>query len=158
MITYIDRHGKPHTPKPNDLVKDRSGVFAIIIHDKKLLVTAGHHAPNVPELPGGGIDPGEDTITALLREIYEETGQTVTNYSITCEYHQKVNYYADDLNEYWNYDRTYFQIDWTPSTIWDSKIDTPDGGKSWWMNLDDVSSVPFRASDKIVLQALSFIK
>jgi len=49
--------------------------------DRLLLVRC--HDPVAPvqgewwEVPGGGVDPGEDTVTAALREVAEETGVRV---------------------------------------------------------------------------------
>jgi len=49
--------------------------------DRVLLVRS--HDPDYPELgewwevPGGGVDPGEDTVAAALREVLEETGVEV---------------------------------------------------------------------------------
>lgn len=52
----------------------RPGVYAILPRGDSILVT--HQAEPVPEfqLPGGGIDRGEQPITALHREVGEETG------------------------------------------------------------------------------------
>ena len=52
----------------------RAGVYAVLLDGGALLTT--HQAAPVPEfqLPGGGIDPGEDPIAALHREVMEETG------------------------------------------------------------------------------------
>ena len=52
----------------------RPGVYAILPRDGAFLLT--HQAEPRPEiqLPGGGIDPGEDPVRALHREVYEETG------------------------------------------------------------------------------------
>lgn len=54
--------------------KRRPGAYAILERDGRLLLT--HQAEPVPEfqLPGGGIDPGEQMIPALHREVLEETG------------------------------------------------------------------------------------
>lgn len=46
------------------IVKDRDGVYAVMYSDKFKL-----HS-----LPGGGVEEGEDVVSALRREIYEETG------------------------------------------------------------------------------------
>lgn len=52
----------------------RPGVYAILPRGPDLLIT--HQAEPSPEyqLPGGGIDPGEHPLTALHREVLEETG------------------------------------------------------------------------------------
>lgn len=73
----IRRYGEPvqsgrhHTRRP--------GVYAILVRGGDLLLT--FQAEPLPEvqLPGGGIDKGEDPVRALHREVYEETGWHMTN-------------------------------------------------------------------------------
>jgi len=57
----------------------RPGVYAVLLRGADLLLT--HQAEPVPELqlPGGGIDPGEQPIAALHREVFEETGWSIGN-------------------------------------------------------------------------------
>jgi 8-oxo-dGTP diphosphatase len=54
--------------------RPRPGIYAVLIRDGSVLLT--HQMDPEPEyqLPGGGIDPGEDPIPALHREVMEETG------------------------------------------------------------------------------------
>ncbi|WP_135450577.1 NUDIX hydrolase [Tabrizicola caldifontis] len=68
----IRRHGEP--VKPGQGYIRRPGVYAILLRGDHILTT--HQAEPVPEfqLPGGGIDPGEQPIPALHREVLEETG------------------------------------------------------------------------------------
>ncbi len=68
----IQRHGE--TPNPHRRYRLRPGVYAILPRNGALLLT--HQADPEPEiqLPGGGIDPGESPLTALHREVMEETG------------------------------------------------------------------------------------
>ena len=52
----------------------RPGAYAVLIRGREVLLT--HQAEPIPEfqLPGGGIDAGESPLSALHREVMEETG------------------------------------------------------------------------------------
>ena len=66
------RYGEPVNPAMR--YTPRPGAYAILLRKGDVLLT--HQAEPVPEvqLPGGGIDPGEQVLPALHREILEETG------------------------------------------------------------------------------------
>lgn len=50
-------------------------VYAYIIHNGRLLVFRHVDFPEAGvQVPGGTVEPGEDTAAAVLREAYEETG------------------------------------------------------------------------------------
>jgi 8-oxo-dGTP diphosphatase len=65
---------------------ERKRVAAVIQRADKILMvrervqtSPGHHdGPEYWTLPGGGIEPGEDPLTAVHREVLEEVGLTVT--------------------------------------------------------------------------------
>lgn len=71
----IPRIGEP--VRPDMRYRQRPGAYAVLERDGRLLVT--HQADPEPEfqLPGGGIDPGESPLTALHREVAEETGWSI---------------------------------------------------------------------------------
>jgi len=58
-----------------------TGVGAIVQHEGKLLVIKDRFSIGF-KLPGGHIDPHETIEAAMIREVYEETGVTVTFESI----------------------------------------------------------------------------
>ena len=66
------------TPLRGRTYTRRPGVYAILPLEGKILLT--HQSEPLPEfqLPGGGIDRGESPLSALHREVLEETGWRIT--------------------------------------------------------------------------------
>ena len=72
----IRRFGQP--PKTDRSYTLRPGVYAIIRRGQELLLTFQQEPDAELQLPGGGIDAGESPLAALHREVYEETGWTIS--------------------------------------------------------------------------------
>lgn len=68
----IRRYGD--TPKAGQRYTRRPGVYAILALGDSLLATVQMQPSPEIQLPGGGIDKGENPIAALHREVLEETG------------------------------------------------------------------------------------
>jgi 8-oxo-dGTP diphosphatase len=68
----IRRYGE--AARPDRHYTRRPGVYGVLLDGRHILAT--HQAAPVPEfqLPGGGIDRGEQPLPALHREVFEETG------------------------------------------------------------------------------------
>ncbi|TDL89102.1 NUDIX domain-containing protein [Meridianimarinicoccus aquatilis] len=66
-----------NSPRSDTRYTPRPGVYAILLRAGRVLLT--HQQAPSPEfqLPGGGIDPGENPLHALHREVFEETGWCV---------------------------------------------------------------------------------
>lgn len=69
------RFGDP--PKPDTTYVRRPGVYAILPYKGGILATFQGGVHNEFQLPGGGIDPGENPTFALHREVLEETGWAI---------------------------------------------------------------------------------
>lgn len=71
------RFGDP--PRGDRKYRMRPGVYALLPRGGSILLT--HQEQPVPEfqLPGGGVDKGEQPIAALHREVMEETGWRIGN-------------------------------------------------------------------------------
>ncbi|MGR3623188.1 NUDIX hydrolase [Pseudophaeobacter sp.] len=64
------RHGQKYHLRP--------GVYALLPRNGQLLVTCQLEPGPEIQLPGGGIDPGESPLPALHREVFEETGWSIS--------------------------------------------------------------------------------
>ena len=58
---------------PKSWLRFRPAAYGIVIHDKRILVARERNIEKYM-LPGGGLDIGEASATAVRREIMEETG------------------------------------------------------------------------------------
>lgn len=56
----------------------RPGAYAILWSGEDVLLTFQSQPEPEFQLPGGGIDPGESPLRALHREVFEETGWTIS--------------------------------------------------------------------------------
>lgn len=72
----IRRFGE--TARMGQRYQQRPGAYAILIRDGKLLLTHQSEPQSEVQLPGGGIDPGESPLQALHREVFEETGWSIS--------------------------------------------------------------------------------
>lgn len=73
FTTGLPRAGRP--PEPGVAYRMRPGAYAVLLRGRSVLLT--HQVTgdiDELQLPGGGIDPDEAPLPALIREIYEETG------------------------------------------------------------------------------------
>lgn len=60
----------------------RVAAYAVVRSFRGILLTelsASTNAAGMWNLPGGGLDPGEEPVRAVVREVHEETGQRVDN-------------------------------------------------------------------------------
>jgi 8-oxo-dGTP diphosphatase len=68
----IRRHGDPPARGARYIL--RPGVYAVLRRGDSVLLTVQDGPEPEVQLPGGGVDPGEQPLHALHREVFEETG------------------------------------------------------------------------------------
>ena len=142
---YMDRFGQSHVLDEKDIVRPRSGAFILCVQQDHLLTILPKIAPDIYELPGGGIEAGEDKIDASIREWEEETG--LPNSLSQCQpaksWQQEVNFYAEDVDEYWHYDQIFYLYQGTfPDLFFEGPQPTPEAGNMQWMPLDQIKNHP----------------
>lgn len=64
-------------PKDESILKIREASRAVLFDENGLIPLLFVSKDNYHKLPGGGIDDGEDTANALVREVLEEVGSKI---------------------------------------------------------------------------------
>ena|SRR5271168_663497 len=140
-IIFYDRRGNVLTPDARSTVKPRRGVFALAaaMNDTAIMLAAEACAPDVPELPGGGIEAGETLDEAMRREWDEEVGIAFNVRGPLRRFHQLRGFYADDRNEFWVYDQTFLLYHFLDPVNVGQKWASPEGGTAGW---EPMASLP----------------
>jgi 8-oxo-dGTP pyrophosphatase MutT (NUDIX family) len=140
MIFY-DRRGNIVTPDAQSIIKPRRGIFALVItpDDNAIMLSAEACAPDVPELPGGGVEDGETLDAAITREWAEEVGIAFNVGGPFQRFQHVRGFYADDRNEFWIYDQTFRLYRFLDRVKIGQKWLNPEGGTAGW---EAIASLP----------------
>jgi 8-oxo-dGTP pyrophosphatase MutT (NUDIX family) len=117
-------------------VRDRfaAGGVVVRLEASRVLVALAQEAGMAEAghvLPKGGLDPGEDTITAARREIAEEAGLTELTLLGRLATLQRLTYYRDRWQVIYMFLFVTHQVDGTPT-------DTEHHEHLWWFPLDEL--------------------
>lgn len=103
-----DINGNAHIVNQSKLVH-RSSVYAVIKSEEGVLLVRDRTSDEKWDLPGGGIEKGEDLIDALKREVKEETGlKVISNPKKICEFTEY--FYDIDSKKGWESHRFFFEV------------------------------------------------
>lgn len=144
-MIYTNYKGEQRSPSNNDIIIDRSGIWvAIIDPQNRILISHPEYDLNIMELPGGGIEAGEDKETSLLREIEEEAGVKFQTLTPSKRLTQHAKFLAWDKNEYWNYDQEYWVVKSNNNNHhFEGTRPTQEGAIGEWINLSSINTDNF---------------
>jgi len=109
-MEFIDLFGKIKIKSTERGIKKRLSAYGIAIKDNKVLLIKSKFS-HLLELPGGGLEDGEDILVGLKREFLEETGHVADEINPECLKSLRQNFYANDLDEYFDSEMKFFIID-----------------------------------------------
>jgi 8-oxo-dGTP pyrophosphatase MutT (NUDIX family) len=140
-IVFYDRRGNVVTPVAQSIIKPRRGVFALVaaINDNSIMLSTEICAPDVPELPGGGIEDGESLDEAIKREWAEEVGIAFSVKGPLQRFQQVRGFYADHRNEFWIYDQTFRLYHFLDHVKIGQRWLNSEGGTAGW---ESIASLP----------------
>ena len=127
-------------PDARSVIKPRRGVFVLVlaIRDNAIMLTAEACAPDVPELPGGGIEEGETLDEAAKREWAEEVGISFDVEGPFQQFQHVRGFYADDRNEFWIYDQTFRLYHFLDHVRIGQKWLNSEGGTAGWEAIESL--------------------
>jgi 8-oxo-dGTP pyrophosphatase MutT (NUDIX family) len=126
----------------NDQPRLRVTTYAVVVRDTSLLLTRLSEAspvfePGAWNLPGGGMDPGEQPRETLARELLEEAGLEVVDAKLL----DARSYLAERNDIRWNVISLFYGARLGPG---DAKVREVDGAADGvrWVALDRVRELP----------------
>jgi 8-oxo-dGTP pyrophosphatase MutT (NUDIX family) len=133
-ITFYDRRGNVITPDSRSIIKPRRGVFAlaVAVDESAIMLSAELCAPDVPELPGGGVEAGESLDDAIRREWSEEVGIPFDVEGPFDSFQHERGFYSDDRKEFWIYDQTFRLYRFRGDAIAGRQWLNSEGGTAGW--------------------------
>jgi 8-oxo-dGTP pyrophosphatase MutT (NUDIX family) len=141
LVVFYDRRGNVIKPDAQSIIKPRRGVFALAlaVNDGAIMLAAEHCAPDVPELPGGGIEDGETLDEATKREWAEEVGIAFNVEGPLRQFQHVRGFYSDDRKEFWVYNQTFRLYHFLEPVKVGQKWPNSEGGTAGW---ESIASLP----------------
>ena len=118
---------------------------ALIAHQNKVLIVKTHKWSGLWGVPGGKIDYGEDTLSALKREMQEEVGLEIHN--------PEYAFYSDIIEDTNFYKPAHFlSLEFVAYSDSDAVIPNEEIAEFAWVSLEDAFTYPINSYTKRLLE------
>jgi 8-oxo-dGTP pyrophosphatase MutT (NUDIX family)/predicted nucleotidyltransferase len=148
MIECVTLNGHKRMVERDSLVL-RPAVYAIIVHDSRVLLMKMRHSGKYHP-PGGGISVGERAEDALKREIREETGLEVEVERLA-HFEELFFYYDPSETAYHGLHLYYVCRPKTLTLLDDTQVNDEAAEKPRWVSLQDLEAQQFQTHGDIML-------
>lgn len=150
-LPYLSRDGAAIPWDGQSDVRGRRGVFiAWIVASHLLLVREA--ASGMWDLPGGGVKPGESDLSALRRELFEETSLRLEDAGELRPLGRlRQPFYARRRRQYWRYDMRLFLADgFADGQAYERGAA---GGEARWMPRNAIGGLAINAAHRRIIAA-----
>ncbi len=138
---------------PREKLAFRPSVYAIVVHDNKVLLVKSRSV-SLLALPGGGVELGEPLVDALKREVREETGILVDNGRFI--HFSEEFFYYDPLDLAFHAFRFLFACKpLSFDLIHDEEVDDGEVIEPRWYDIDNLKVEQFQSFGDVVVDYLN---
>lgn len=151
---FIDLWGREHIPSDEDVIKDRKTLHALCLSKNSILLTVPDFAPDIYELPGGGLEEGESLSESLRREILEEAAVDLTLLNPEKSWSVQANFKSEKRKTFFNYDQTFWLLKGpeVDAVYLEGERMPEDALRAMWMPLNNLPHISFQTLHKKALQ------
>lgn len=151
---FYNRRGEIVAPQAGAVIRPRQAVYALLVQAGHVLLIWPNFTNGIPDLPGGGIDAGENEDQALAREWVEETGaafpaeaQEVT----AARYRHVRGFHAEEDAEFWIYEQS-FRLYRHNAPVTAGRWVNPEGHQAGWEPLATLTTLPLNRAHWLAVE------
>jgi len=138
---------------PREKLRFRPSVYAIIVHEGKILLVKSRTV-KLLALPGGGVELGESLAEALKREVREETGMEVAVHDPFLHFDEQLFYYDPSDVAFHSFRFIYPCKPLSFGLVNDEDVDDGEVIEPRWHDIDGLKAEDFQSFGDVIVAYL----